>query len=89
MLEEITVAGDVRAAVAPRKPRYPRGTGGCRNLPMHAGGCRNRIPARKQGLWLSAPRPDTFPDFNGKEGVAGSSPAEGSREPRHDAVFLF
>jgi hypothetical protein len=27
--------------------------------------------------------------FHGKEGVAGSSPAEGSRKPRYSAVFLF
>src|SRR4051794_10678593 len=28
-------------------------------------------------------------NLHGKEGVAGSSPAEGSRTPGHSAVFLF
>ena len=52
-----------RAPVSPgrrwRRSRYPRGTGGRRNLPIHAGRCRTRIPTRKQGLWLSAPGPTT------------------------------
>ena len=58
-----------------RRPRsrYPRGTGGCRNLPMNAAGCENQIPPGKQGSSLSAPRPKTWPDFNGKEGVDGPS----------------
>jgi hypothetical protein len=29
------------------------------------------------------------PNHNGKEGVAGSSPAEGFRKPRYNAVFSF
>jgi hypothetical protein len=60
-----------------RRSRCPRGTGGCRNLPMDAVGCRNRIPRREQGLWLCALARERLPDCHGKEGVAGSSPAEG------------
>lgn len=60
----------LEAAARPLRPsRYPRGTGRCRNQPMCARECRNRIPACEQGLWLSAPPPNTFPDCHGKEGV--------------------
>jgi hypothetical protein len=52
-----------------------------RRVPKPADECSRMLepdPAREQGLWLSAERPKTWPDFDGKEGVAGSSPAEGS-----------
>ena len=42
-----------------------------------------------QALWLCAAHPRAPPDCHGKDGVAGSSPAESSRKPRYDAVFLF
>jgi hypothetical protein len=76
------------SALVSSEPRYPRGTGGCRNLPMNAAGCWNRIPAFTQALWLCTPPPKTLPDCHGKEGVAGSSPAEGFRN-RATARFPY
>jgi hypothetical protein len=54
-----------------------------------AGGCGRSIAPSMQAFWpRDSQRGDTR-DCNGKEGVAGSSPAEGFTEPRCGAVFSF
>jgi hypothetical protein len=54
-----------------------------------AGTCRCGFAQPVQGLWLCAGSPRALPDCHGKEGVAGSSPAGGLRNPCFGAVFLF
>jgi hypothetical protein len=54
---------------------YPVGNGACRTLRCAAGVCGSAVCGRVQVLWLLPRRPVTSP--YGKEGVAGSSPAEG------------
>jgi hypothetical protein len=48
-------------------------------MPSAAGACRVSELAPTQALWRPAQGLSTHPDCHGKEGVAGSSPAEGSR----------
>jgi hypothetical protein len=75
-------AGDTERALAGppletlRRVKVPTRYWRVPDLPMDAAGCPNRISVRTQGLWPSVARPKTSQDLNGKEGVAGSSPAE-------------
>jgi hypothetical protein len=64
----------------------------CRRMPNGADRCRRlRTPRARpmRAFWLCAGHLRASPDCHGKEGVAGSSPAEGSRKPRDSAVFSF
>jgi hypothetical protein len=60
-----------------RRPRYSRGTGRCISVPIGAADCSASVSPRVQALWLCVSHRDDGPDCHGKEGVAGSSPAEG------------
>jgi hypothetical protein len=60
--------GDLK--VPTRYRRMPNGADWCRWLQTGAS-----WPL--QAVWLCAGRPRVPPDYHGKEGVAGSSPAEG------------
>ena len=69
--------------------RYPHGTGGCRKVRIPAGGCGMSVPRPMQAFWLWVRQRDDTRDCHGKEGVAGSSPAEGSSETPAQAGLLF
>jgi hypothetical protein len=81
--------------------RIPRSTGAkakakvptrYRRLPKRANRCgtlRDRVSQAMQALWLCVSHREHAPDCHGKEGVAGSSPAEGSQKPHYSAVFSF
>jgi hypothetical protein len=56
---------------------------------ISADGCRMPVARPVQAFWLCRRQRDDTRTCNGKEGVAGSSPAEGSQKPRYDAVFSF
>src|SRR3954462_12547283 len=59
-------------------PGYRVGNGGSRTMLSAAGTCRFTDSVATQASWPPARRRATEPDCHGKEGVAGSSPAEGS-----------
>src|SRR4051794_39243682 len=46
-------------------------------MPLSAGSCRVTDSVPTQGIWPPARYQETDSDCHGKEGVAGSSPAEG------------
>jgi hypothetical protein len=50
-------------------------------------GCTMTVQQPKQAFWLCMRQRDDAPDCHGKEGVAGSSPAEGSKERPGFAAF--
>jgi hypothetical protein len=70
-----TRSSTVRAEVPTRYRRVQRRADRCSRL-------RAIRSARVQALWLCVGHREDAPDWHGKEGVAGSSPAEGSRRPR-------
>jgi hypothetical protein len=69
------------------KPRYPRGTRSCRHLRIPAVACSTPETTPVQALLRSGSHRDVEPDCHGKEGVAGSSPAEGSTKPAGNGGF--
>jgi hypothetical protein len=58
-------------------------------MPVRAGACGISEASDMQGIWLGERPLRGLTDCHGKEGVAGSSPAEGSRKPRYSAVSFF
>jgi hypothetical protein len=67
-------------SLAPAPPGYPVGTGGCVTLPWPAAICDVTVSRLVQGVLPLARAIAALSDRHGKEGVAGSSPAEGSSQ---------